>query len=242
MTTCSIQALNVVGVEKRLNPLFSLGPLSLALDKGCALGVLGQNGSGKTTLLNILSGLLVPDKGRVFVGPSEITGLNPSQLLAQGVARLFQRSRLVEELTVIENVSLGRYWQGPWGWSRGPSEVACLRWAGIEHEANRYVDELTYFDQRKVELCRLVVSSPRLMLLDEPTSGLSPHERTEFARLVADLKTRDITLIIVEHDLVLVRAVCDTFAVLNRGEAVFCGSRAEFFGRGVSVWNSLELA
>jgi branched-chain amino acid transport system permease protein len=216
--------------------------VSLQVKRGSVHAVIGPNGSGKTTLINIISGFLRPNYGKVVFAGQSLVELPGHEIAKKGITRTFQNLSLLEDQTVMENVLLGlhSWWrgslvQGLLGTRRARAtesekEAFCygfLDRLGIEPLAFKKVSELSYGQRKLVEMCRALVSQPRLLLLDEPTSGLSQAEIDEFIDLLRKVKEMKVTMILVEHHIDIVESISDWVTVLDEGLVIAQGTYKE---------------
>jgi ABC-type branched-subunit amino acid transport system ATPase component len=233
----------VVSVTKRFLGTVALRDVSLAIPRNTVFGLVGPNGSGKSTLLNLVAGVYRVDSGRIMLGGAEITNWPPHRIASRGIGRTFQVPQLINECSVLQNIELGLIYR-----YSHPIAIellgtpACrttekvrlnrareiLSALGIDHGlGNRKVSELPLGLKRIVEIGRALALNPRLLLLDEPTAGLNPEERREVGNLVVRQKSRDVTVLIVEHNVPFVLAFCDRVALLEQGSVVSVGSTRE---------------
>jgi len=215
------------GITKRFGGLVALDNVSFKVDAGEILGVIGPNGSGKTTLINVISGLLKPERGRVYFNGRDITDLKPHERVALGISRIFQGSRVYYYLPVYYNVLLT---------ARSvlkDSRLAKTRttWAltltGLLSEAAELPTRLTPYKLRMLELARAIVTRPRLILLDEPFAGLSQEEVGNVISIVEYFRRSGTTFIIVEHKLRYLMKMTERVIVLNNGVKIFEGPPKE---------------
>ncbi len=199
-------------------------------------GLIGPNGAGKSTLLNVISGLTVPQEGRVRLGGDDVTGLSPDRIAALGVARTFQGAALFPTMTVLENVMMGRHRHTRTGllgaavFSRRMREEerdarekaeAALAFVNMLEFRDRLGGELSYGQQRSVEIARALALEPRLLLLDEPAAGLSPPRVAALDQLLQRVRDeKGISVLVVEHVLRLVMEISDSVTVLNSGQKI----------------------
>ncbi len=235
--------LAVESIGKSFGGLQALSEVTLEVKQGSVHAVIGPNGSGKTTLINVISGFLRPDYGRVLFAGQSIVELPGHEIARRGITRTFQNLSLLEDQTVMENVLLGLHpwWRGSFvqgllgtrraRMTESDKEAFCcgfLDRLGIEPIAFKKVSELSYGQRKLVEMCRALVSQPRLLLLDEPTSGLSQTEISEFIDLLRKVKeTKEVTTIIVEHHIDIVESISDCVTVLDEGLVIAQGTYAE---------------
>ena len=232
----------VEGVDKRFGGLIALAEVSLCVRRGEIFGLIGPNGAGKTTLFNVVTGVYAPDAGSVSFGGVRVSGLKPHAIAHHGIARTFQNIRLFANMTALENVMVGRHLRTHTGVIgavlRSPhtrSEEAAiegrahelLEYCGIAAYANELARNLSYGDQRRLEIARALATEPRLLALDEPAAGMNATERAALARLLERIRVERATLFLIEHDVKLVMGLCDRIAVLDYGRKIAEGAPAE---------------
>lgn len=217
------------GIAKHFGGVFALDDVSFDVREGEILGVIGPNGSGKSTMINVCSGIIRPDGGRISLGSDDLTNLPAWHIHGRGVARIFQNVRLWESMTVLENVVLA--WQDPAGRhdeaAARAAALSALDSMGIAFLAQRRAGELSFGQSRLVELARATVTRPRLLLLDEPAAGLRGGLVMELAEILQRLRAQGTTVVLVEHRIKLVMAICDRVVVLNLGQKIAEGTPAE---------------
>jgi branched-chain amino acid transport system ATP-binding protein len=207
------------------------------------VGIIGPNGAGKTTLLNVISGLYRPDRGKVWLGDTPLTGLSPSGIAGLGVSRTFQASRLFPGLTVLENIMTGLHLGSRAGLLQSAlrtkatrleeQEIAntaweALKYIGMERFADRPGDALSFGQQRIIEIARALISKPKVVLLDEPAVGLSVTRVNDLDILLRRIRDEQgVTLILIEHVIRLVMGVCDRVIVMNSGAKIADGPPAQ---------------
>jgi branched-chain amino acid transport system ATP-binding protein len=223
--------LDVDGVVVRFGGNVAVDNVSFHAPAGQITGLIGPNGAGKTTLFNVITGLLQPNAGRVAIDDKDITRLPPYKRARQGIARTFQRLELFSVLTVRENIAVAAETRR--GWARDGKKNtattvdAIIERIGLGHCADERVDSLPTGQARLVELGRSLASQPRVLLLDEPASGQTENETERFATLLRQLCDEGITVVLVEHDVQLVMAVCDSICVLDFGSIIATGTPDE---------------
>ncbi|HET8730925.1 MAG TPA: ABC transporter ATP-binding protein [Moraxellaceae bacterium] len=230
-------------VEKRFGGLRALNAVSLTIPEGCVYGLIGPNGAGKTTLFNVITGLYQAESGeRVFAGEALPLMLKPHRIVQRGIARTFQNIRLFQNMTALENVMVARHGRtrtGVFGaitrHARARAEESAIRerasalldYVGIAASANKLAKELSYGDQRRLEIARALATEPRLLALDEPAAGMNPTETAGLRSLITRIRDDGITVLLIEHDVKLIMGLCDRVAVLDFGEKIAEGTPAE---------------
>jgi branched-chain amino acid transport system ATP-binding protein len=238
--------LEIRGLTKRFGGLNAVDNVDLDVEPGEILSVIGPNGAGKTTLFNMVTGLYSPDEGSIRFDGHDLVGLKPNQICSLGISRTFQTVRLFTNMTVLENALVGQH-------SRTRSGVfgAVLRPPGTRAEERRAREQarsalsffgsrlagyredqpafaLSYANRRRLEIARAMATSPKLILLDEPTAGMNPAETQEMTQLIGKLRDeRGFTIVVIEHDMRLVKGVSDRVIVLDYGRKAAEGTFAE---------------
>lgn len=227
--------LEVKNLHRSFGGLHAVSDVSLAIRQDSIKAIIGPNGAGKTTLFNLIAGTIVPHKGDVFFKGRKITAKKPHVVADLGIARTFQTTRLFPEMTVLENVMMGRHIRtrcgflsgmlnlpGSWREDRQTEEKAflILTELGLAGQALEVASNLSFGRQRLVEFARTLAMEPALLLLDEPAAGLNIYETKELADLVLKIRERGITCLIVEHDMSLVMNISDEVAVLDQGQKI----------------------
>jgi branched-chain amino acid transport system ATP-binding protein len=229
--------LRVAAVHVHFDGLTALDDVSLEVQPGRIVGVIGPNGAGKTTLFNVICGFVRPESGTVSWRGRDLGGVRPHQLIRLGIARTAQGVRLFPHLTALENVMVGADHLGRAGFAsallglpRADSSERALRELALEalesldvdDVAERHADTLPYPVQKRVALARALVARPSLLLLDEPAGGLSGDDVTELTELIRGL-SHSMSVVLVEHRMDLVMAVCDDVVVLDSGRLIARG-------------------
>ena len=227
------------GIHRSFGGLAALSDVSFAVQTGQIKAVIGPNGAGKTTLFNVITGMVPPTSGRLSFDGVFIEGKAPHQIARLGIARTFQNLNLFGNMTVLENVMVGRHCRTRAGLLAGalrlPSQRAeeravheqameFLRDVGLAERADEPVGALSFGQRRMVELARSLATEPRLLLLDEPASGLNPRETDELAAKIRTIRDRGVTVLLVEHDMSLVMDIADEILVLHYGRTISEGS------------------
>jgi branched-chain amino acid transport system ATP-binding protein len=231
-------------VTKQFGGLVAVNDVTMDVLTHRIVSLIGPNGAGKTTLFNMLTGLYKPTLGRIVFDGKDISNARPDRITALGVARTFQNIRLFAAMSALENVMIGRHSRmragvfgsilRPPGVRKEEREVRdkaaeLLAYVGIHRAAfDSLASQLSYGDQRRVEIARALASEPKLLLLDEPTAGMNPHESdalTDFMRkLQNDL---ELTILLIEHDMKVVMGVSERVTVLDHGEKIAEGPPAD---------------
>jgi branched-chain amino acid transport system ATP-binding protein len=235
--------LRVEGITRRFGGVTAVDGVSLDVRPGQIKAIIGPNGAGKTTLLNLICGVDAPTAGTIQLEGEHIAGLSPDAVARRGIARTFQTVRLLGELTLLENVMVGRHLRsrstllaaGLGLPSARATERAILEAAteylelvGLGDRAHDPGQSLAYGDQRRLELARALACEPRLLCLDEPAAGLNGAEAERLASFISRLRDeRHLTIVLVEHHMPLVMGVSDEVAVLDYGKKIAEGPPAE---------------
>jgi branched-chain amino acid transport system ATP-binding protein len=217
-------------VTRRFGGIVALDDVSLALAEGEVGGLIGPNGAGKTTLFNIITRLYRADSGRVIFDGRDLLRTRPHRMIRSGVARTFQNVVLFPTMTVTENILVGAHTRlHPFGERKGAKLAQeTLEYLSLAELGARPAAGLPFGTLKRIELARALVSRPRLLLLDEPAGGLNHEEVEELGSLIVRLrKDFDLTILIVEHHMVLVMSICDRVHVLNFGKKIAEGTPRE---------------
>jgi branched-chain amino acid transport system ATP-binding protein len=234
--------LSVAGLSIRFGGLAAIADMTFEVREGEVLSLIGPNGAGKTSAFNAVTGFLRPAAGDIVYRGKSIVGLRPHQIAALGVVRTFQKTSLFGGRSVLDNVLTGlhlRARQRPLAIMLGLPSVAreeralesaaweVLRFMGIEARAHEPAAALPYGEQRLLEVAIALAAQPKLLLLDEPVSGMNPAEKARFTQTLDKIRRRDITLLLVEHDMRTVMGVSDRVICLNQGRIIADGTPAE---------------
>lgn len=215
------KVLVVESVTKDFVGLRALDDVSLKLEQGEILGLIGPNGSGKTTLINIMTGFLKPTHGRIRVNGVDITNWAPHKIAPLGLARTFQTIKLFPDLTVFENVEVAVVSTGVRRSQSNKFVHKTLEQLGVEELAEMPAGALPYGAERRVEIARALATSPNFMLLDEPAAGLNEAESDELLHILASIpNTAGCGILIVDHDMRLIMRLCHRVHVLNYGRTI----------------------
>ena len=220
--------LAVEGLTKDFVGLRALDSVSLTLERGEILGLIGPNGSGKTTLINVVTGFLKATEGRVRVSDVDITGWPPHKIAELGLARTFQTLKLFLGLTVLENVEVAAVSAGLPRRQARQQAYELLESLGAMRLADLPAGALPYGQERRVEIARALATNPSFLLLDEPAAGLNEAESDDLLQTLAPIPQQtNCGMMIVDHDMRLIMRLCDRLHVLNYGKTIGEGSPDE---------------
>ena len=225
MAEAAMSGLRAINVSKSFSGLQALLKVSLTVPVGTIWGLIGPNGSGKTTLLNVISGVLPCDKGEIWLGDTNITGLRSDRIARLGIARTFQTIRLFTHLTVAENVEAGVMAVETGGID--DRVTALLDRFGLTQWRSTQAGALPYGIQRRLEIARALGTRPKILLLDEPAAGLNETESEELLAMIHDVRDDaeyGCGMLIIDHDLRLIMRLCDQIHVLNEGRTIAEGA------------------
>lgn len=222
-------------VSKRFGGVHALNEVSLTIRRGEIYGLIGPNGAGKTTLFNCLTGMYQANEGDFVFDGAPLNTEAPHEVAKQGIARTFQNIRLFSNMSAVENVMVGRHVRthaqvmGAIFRTRATLKEEhaivqraheLLRYVGIDARANHVANQLSYGDQRRLEIARALATEPKLLALDEPAAGMNATETASLRKLIVALRDDGITVLLIEHDVKLVMGLCDRVAVLDYGEKI----------------------
>jgi branched-chain amino acid transport system ATP-binding protein len=236
--------LTAEAVRKEFGGLIAVNDVDFTIPEGSIISLIGPNGAGKTTFFNMLTGVYKPTGGRIVLAGEDVTGKPPHAITERGVGRTFQNIRLFQNMTARENVQVGMHAR-----LKGGIVKSVLRTPGVKREERRsverarellefsgierrqweeYARNLSYGDQRRLEVARALATEPKLVLLDEPTAGMNPQETADFTAFVAMLRAeQELTVLMIEHDMKVVMGISDRVTVLDYGEKIAEGSPGE---------------
>jgi ABC-type branched-subunit amino acid transport system ATPase component len=212
--------LEINGLTVRFDGIEALRDLTISVPAGARLGVLGHNGSGKTTLFNAISGLVAIAAGTIRLDGHLLSQLAPHRIAAAGVVRTFQSVRLFQRLSTLDNVLPAG---GPATASSGEARkkaLAALETVGLLDRRHTLAGDLSFYEQRRVEIARAIAQQPRLLLADEPTAGLSQAESDDVVTLLAHAFDPDTTILLIEHKIAAVERLCPRSLLLSEGRLV----------------------
>lgn len=222
--------------------LVAVNEVSFEVKDGSIFGLIGPNGAGKTTLFNIISGVYAPTSGKIYLQDEDITGLAPYQICCKGIARTYQNINLFHSLTVMENVKIGCHTKVKSNLLsnilRTPAQraeeeaiqekcMSLLSFVGLAEKREFLSSNLSYGDQRRLEIARAMATEPKLLLLDEPAAGMNSKEKIDLTDLISKINARGMTILLVEHDMKLVMNVTHEISVLNFGKKIAQGTPKE---------------
>jgi branched-chain amino acid transport system ATP-binding protein len=231
--------LTLSSVSRNFGGLQVLQDVNLEVPGGRIFGLIGPNGAGKTTVFNLITGLLPPTAGEIRFEGKSLVGMPPHRITQGGIARTFQNIRIFKEMTLLENVVVGMHANLAYNSAdllfglaayRASEKRArerareLLSWVRLDGKADDIADNLSYGDQRKLELARALATDPKLLLLDEPVAGMNTGEKTELMREIVNIKARGYTIFMIEHDMRFVMGLCEQIAVLNFGRIIAQGN------------------
>jgi len=217
-------------ISKTFGGIEALNNVDLKIEPNSITGVIGPNGAGKTTLFNIISGALLPTNGEVIFKGKKISGMGPARVCRLGVARTYQLVRPFNSLSAMENVLIGI------GFGRAESlakkdraaeAYRILQMVGLESKINHVAEGLTLVEKKHLEIARALATAPEILLLDEVVSGLNPTEVTRTIDTIGQIRKSGITIIMIEHILKVVMALCERVVVLNYGVQIAEGTPQE---------------
>ena len=234
--------LSLKGLSKSFGGLMAVNDVSFDLAEGSILGLIGPNGAGKTTVFNLITGIYRPEQGEIRFKEASLVGLPTHRIVSLGIARTFQTIRLFQNLSVLENVLSGWHCRMHAGSLRAmlrtpgqrreerqalarASEM--LEFVRLRHEARQLAKNLSYGNQRLLEIARALATDPRLLILDEPSGGMNEQETGELILLIGKLREQGITILLIEHRMSLVMRLCESIVVLDYGAKIAEGNPEE---------------
>jgi len=229
----AVAALKATDITIRFGGLTAVDNVSFTIPDGGVVSLIGPNGAGKTTFFNVLTGLYSPTSGTVRLGDRDITAMPPNKIASWGMARTFQNIRLFNLMTAEENVMVAMHSHMKSGilatvfgmpWQRKEEREArdfareLLDFVGIGRTADDYARNLSYGDQRRLEIARALALRPKVLLLDEPTAGMNPQESARFVEFVLRVRSeRNVSVLLIEHDMSVVMRLSERITVLDQG-------------------------
>ena len=230
--------LQIDNLSKQFGGVIALSKVNMEVRAGQIASLIGPNGAGKTTLFNCITGLERPTTGRVEFQSKSVVGLRPDQITRIGMARTFQNIRLFSDLTVLDNVKIGRHCRSQshfWGavtrnrtQRREEAEIAeraheTLKFILLDQHSDQRAGNLSYGDQRRLEIARALATEPKLLLLDEPAAGMNPQETQRLMDLIHAIREQGLTVLLIEHDMKVVMRISDWVTVIDHGEKISNG-------------------
>jgi branched-chain amino acid transport system ATP-binding protein len=230
------------GIRKEFGGIVALNNVDFDISRGSITAIIGPNGAGKSTLINVMTGVAAPTAGEVLLGGSRISGLESHTIAYLGMARTFQTAQIFGNMTVLENVMVGRHTKTGSGMLASAlllgrmrqeekaireKSLACLEMVGLSELADQTAASVPIGMQRVLEIGRALAAEPQVLLLDEPAAGLNTQETRALGDLIRRIRSSGITVIIVEHDMELVMDIADEILVLNFGARLAWGTPEE---------------
>jgi branched-chain amino acid transport system ATP-binding protein len=234
--------LRINSVTKYFGGLKALSELNIVVNSNEVVGLIGPNGAGKSTLFNVITGVYPLDEGEIIFNDRNISHLKPHQIISLGIARTFQNIRLFANVTALENVMVGRHCRTKSelveallrtrSFAREEKEIedsakSVLDFVGLLKAGNQLAKNLPYGDQRRLEIARALATEPSLLLLDEPTAGMNPRECADLMDLIHRIRKKNISVIIIEHQMNVVMNISERVVVLDYGEKIAEGRPEE---------------
>jgi branched-chain amino acid transport system ATP-binding protein len=227
-------------IRKEFGGLVATDDVDFTIPRGSVVSLIGPNGAGKTTFFNMLTGVYKPTAGRIVFDGEEVTGKPPHAITERGIGRTFQNIRLFQNMTALENVLVGMHARLRGGIlgsivrtprirrEEGAARETArelLRYCGLRNKDDEIARNLSYGDQRRLEVARALATKPKLLLLDEPTAGMNPQETADFTAFVEELRSqRGLTVLLIEHDMRVVMNISDRVTVLDYGAKIAEGT------------------
>ena len=223
-------------ITMRFGGLTAVDSFDLEIHQGEIVGLIGPNGAGKTTVYNMITGIYTPTENNVYFEDKIITGLKPNKIAEKGIARTFQNIRLLENLSVLDNVMIGTHLRLKSGLISAilrlpgyikeekelyKKSMSLLERIGLDSHANEKAGSLPYGEQRKLEIARALATDPKLLLLDEPAAGMNPLESSNLVDFIRQIRDDfNITIFLIEHDMKVVMKICERIMVLDYGKTI----------------------
>lgn len=229
-------------LRKKFGGVVAVDYVNLIVKKNSITSIIGPNGAGKTTIFNLITGFIKPTAGKIFFFNIDISGMKPHAIAEKRIARTFQNVQIFPQMTVLENIMVGRHVRSKSGFIIStllpplfrPEEKKIrkdagnwLNFVGLEEKSGKAARSLPLGNQRKLEIARALAMEPELLLLDEPASGLNARETIAMGNLIKKIREMDVTVILVEHDMELVMDISDKIGVINFGRCIANGEPAK---------------
>lgn len=234
--------LEIKNLTKVFGGVKALNGFEMKVKKGEIHGLIGPNGAGKSTLFNLISGFLEEDNGEIIFKNKVINEYSPEKRAGMGISRTFQKSNIVSEMSLIDNIIAGmsRKQSNPLKdffnnhfsilkkeKKRKKKAKEALQFVGLENYKGRWSDELVWVERQLLQLARAIISNPDILLLDEPAAGMGIKEKNRIKKVIRNIKDRGITVVVISHDLDVIMEICDKVSVINFGELIFSGDTEE---------------
>jgi branched-chain amino acid transport system ATP-binding protein len=215
-----MEILQVENLSMRFGSLAAVDDVSLSLQQGEIIGLIGPNGAGKTTFFNCLTGYLTPQNGSIRFNRHKITGLRPNRICKLGLARTFQIVQVFRDMTTCENVMLGAFCRTADANAAYLQALEILKFTGLYEKRDSLVSNLTIADHKRLEISKALATQPRLLMLDEAMAGLNATETNEAIELIKKIRSRGITLIVVEHVMEVIMSISERVVVFDSGKKI----------------------
>ncbi|MEP6910240.1 MAG: ABC transporter ATP-binding protein [Actinomycetota bacterium] len=231
------------GVRKEFGGLIAVNDIDFTIPERAIVSLIGPNGAGKTTFFNMLTGVYKPTAGQIVFDSHDVTAKPPHAITQRGIGRTFQNIRLFQNMTALENTLVGMHCRLSGGIVRSvlrtpglkreereahQKAVELLDFSGLRGRDDEFARNLSYGDQRRLEVARALATQPKLLLLDEPTAGMNPQETAAFTAFVSKLRDEEkLTILLIEHDMRVVMGISDRVTVLDYGEKIAEGTPQE---------------
>ncbi len=230
-----MSVLSINRLTKNFGGLTAVSNVSFEVDFGGIVGLIGPNGAGKTTVFNLITGIYRPDQGEITFNQASVVGRSTHRIISMGIGRTFQTIRLFQNLSVLENVLAGCHCQMKAGvlssMIHTPSQRAeearalqealhFLEFVGLRPQVQQLAKNLSYGNQRLLEIARALATKPKLLMLDEPAGGMNEQETTQLVALIRKIRDQGVTILLIEHDMSFVMRVCEKIVVLEYGSKI----------------------
>ena len=230
--------LEIENVSKFFHGLVAIDDLTIKVKPGQIYGIIGPNGAGKTTLFNCVTGIYTPEKGTIKYKGENITGMQPHKIAQRGVLRTFQNIRLFKEMSVAENIIAGTHTKSNQKWYHSIVHTKAYKadekkhwdkvgelmdFFGLTKYASTPAGDLSYGNQRKIEMARALAANPEILILDEPAAGLNENETIELTKIILKIREMGLGIMMIEHDMEMVMKLTDYITVINFGKEISQG-------------------
>jgi branched-chain amino acid transport system ATP-binding protein len=230
-----MSVLSINRLTKNFGGLTAVSNVSFEVEFGGIVGLIGPNGAGKTTVFNLITGIYRPDQGEITFNQASLVGRSTHRIISMGIGRTFQTIRLFQNLSVLENVLAGCHCQMKAGVlasilhtpqqkkeEQGALQQALrfLEFVGLRHQVQQLSKNLSYGNQRLLEIARALATKPQLLMLDEPAGGMNDQETTQLVALIRKIQDQGVTVLLIEHDMSFVMRVCEKIVVLEYGSKI----------------------